>query len=241
MATIWSLFDGSGIALLPWAETGHTCYAFNSDGADHGPYSDMVCRVNHPNITYVNAWIDRIWADEQVTYYQYGIPALIMAWPPCTDLANSGSRAWAKKRAIDPNFQIKAANTVRIAADLADYFGCPYMIENPVGMLSTLWRKADVYVHPWEYGRYLPEDDRNPYFPEIIPARDAYTKTTGLWVGNGFTVPDKWPLDEPEGLSPQYKKLGGKSTRTKVIRSLTPRGLAKAIYFANSMRLLCVK
>lgn len=35
------------------------------------------------------------------------------------------------------------------------------------------------------------------------------------------------------GDSTQYKKLGGKSLKTKNIRSATPRGFARAVYQAN--------
>jgi hypothetical protein len=167
---------------------------------------------------------------------EWGIPDFIMAFPPCTDLANSGSRHWAKKRLENPSFQDEAADTCRIAADIADYFGVPYMIENPVGKLSTLWRKPDYTFHPCDYAGYLPEDDKHPDFPDIIPARDRYFKKTCLWTGNGFVIPPRaliLPKEEDKD-NPGWAKTGGKSSRTKMIRSLTPRGFARAVFESNS-------
>lgn len=232
---VWSMFDGSGYAVKDWAEAGHTCYCINADQGDHGDYANLGARIIHPNIHYVNAWIDKAFLLGAIRG-NCSIPqaSIILAFPPCTDLANSGSRSWAKKRVADPDFQVKAAATAQIAAWLAKAWNIPFVIENPMGMLSTLWRKPDVYVHPWEFGGYIPEVDRlHPHFPQYISARDAYPKKTGLWYGNGFIMPEKQAVYVDAGLSKQYKKLGGNSPRTKVIRSLTPRGLARAIFEAN--------
>lgn len=227
---IFSMFDGSGFAALPWAENGHKVICFNADEGDHGDYHSV--RVTHENISYVNAWIDDDFAASAKNLL-WGKPDFIMAFPPCTNLAVSGSRHFARKRELDPDFQIKAANTCRIAAKIADHFSSPYMIENPVSVLSSLWRKPDHAFHPCAYGGYLPEDDEHPAFPDIIPPRDAYSKKTCLWTGNGFVMPEPNQV-LPEGDSnPGWAKLGGKSSRTKMIRSLTPRGFAKAVMLAN--------
>ena len=225
------MFSGSGIDVLSWAKAGNSCFCFNYDDADHGDYKDV--RAQHPNITYVNAFIDLDWI-ESVQTSDIPPPDLILAYPPCTDMAVSGSRHFASKKLNDPFFQIKAARTAKIAAWMAEFvYDCPYMIENPVSVLKSLWRKPTCYVHPYEYGGYLPANDVNPYFPEYIKARDAYPKKTGLWTGNGFIIPDKRPVAVAKGWSDQQNKLGGKSTRTKMIRSLTPRGLAEAVYQFN--------
>ncbi|UZZ63971.1 hypothetical protein A71_165 [Escherichia phage A7_1] len=228
---IWSLFSGSGIDVLPWAKAGHKCYCFNYDDADHGDYEGV--KEIHPNITYVNAFIDIEWM-ENVENLGLPAPDLILAYPPCTDMAVSGSRHFASKKAKDPFFQVKAVRTAKIAAWLAEFvFDCPYMIENPVSVLAGQWRKPTVYFNPWEYGGYLPVNDVNPYFPQYIKPRDAYPKKTGLWTGNGFIIPKTSPVPVAPGWSDQQNKLGGKSARTKMIRSLTPRGLAEAIYQYN--------
>lgn len=103
----------------------------------------------------------------------------------------------------------------------------------PRSVLSTQWRKPDHSFDPWEYGGYLPEDDVHPLFPEYINARDSYPKLTCLWTGNGFRMPEKKPVFVEKGYSKQYSRLGGKSARTKLIRSLTPRGFAIAVNEEN--------
>lgn len=47
-------------------------------------------------------------------------------------------------------------------------------------------------------------------------------------------MPDKKPVYVEEGYSLQHKKLGGKSAKTKQIRSETPRGFARAVFEANA-------
>ncbi|QYC52571.1 hypothetical protein [Salmonella phage SSBI34] len=218
--------------VFDWAKAGHKCFCFNAKEADHGLYDNV--RVDHPNVTYVDAWIDIEWA-ENVESLGIPSPDIIFAFPPCTDMAVSGAAHFKRKAAKDPFFQINAVRTAKIPAYLAEFvFDCPYMIENPVSVLATKWRKSDHQFHPYEYGGYLPEDDVNPFFPEYIKARDAYPKKTCLWTGKGFNMPVKSPVSVPQGYSEQHLKLGGKSARTKLIRSLTPRGLAKAVFLHNS-------
>lgn len=72
---------------------------------------------------------------------------MIIAFPPCTHLAVSGA-AWfeqkrkdgRQKQAID--FFMQFANCVceKVA------------IENPVGIISSIWRKPDQIIHPWMFG-----------------------------------------------------------------------------------------
>lgn len=85
---------------------------------------------------------------------------LIIAHPPCTDLAVSGAKHFAAKiadgrqqRSID--FFMLFANhpCQRIA------------IENPIGIMSTKWRKPDQIVHPFHFG-------------------DPHEKATCLWLKN---------------------------------------------------------
>lgn len=228
---IYSLFDGSGYMLRDWAEAGHQCFAFNSTSGDHGGYEPV--RIEHPNITYVECWID---PGFMFFLAKAGIPKpdLIFAFPPCTDLTNAGSRHWAAKSVINARFQDDAAAVCRIAEGLGSDFKCPYMIENPVGKLSSIWRKPNAIFQPFQYGGYLPGNDAHPAFPGIIPCNDAYQKTTCLWFGNGFVMPEPKAVPNSGNSNPGWKSLGGKSKRTKLIRSLTPRGFALAVFEANS-------
>ncbi|WP_449261977.1 DNA cytosine methyltransferase [Escherichia coli] len=228
----YSMYDGSGYGVKDWADAGYKCYCFNYDGADHGDYEGV--RIIHSNIEYVNVWIDSSFL---VTFSpllnQYPAPDIVLAFPPCTDLSASGARWFASKREKDPDFQVKAAYNAKLVETLADMYGVPWMVENPVGALSTLWRKPDFVFNPCAYGGYLPDDDKHPAFPDVYPPRDAYTKKTCIWHGNKFVQPLFRPVPLAGDDNPGWKKTGGKGARTKMIRSLTPRGFARAVFLAN--------
>lgn len=65
--------------------------------------------------------------------------------------------------------------------------------------------------------------------------KDGYTKKTAIWHGNGFIEPKRNPLSDNEGVMFfwGWRWLGGKSAKTKQLRSLTPRGFARAVFMAN--------
>jgi hypothetical protein len=158
-----------------------------------------------------------------------------MAFPVCTDLAVSGAAHFARKERENPGFQIRAANHARWCASLFEALEIPYFIENPVSRLSTLWRKPNYSFHPYEYGGYIHDSEaEHPKWPDHIAPRDAYPKKTCLWTGGGFRMPWTDPVEPEEGHSRQHLKLGGKSMKTKNIRSATPRGFARAVYEFNS-------
>lgn len=229
---VWALFNGSDIAVKPWADAGYLCFCFNAEGADHGSYAEVV--EEHPNIQYIDYWIDPRFPQE--TLGMYPAPDFILSFPPCTHLAVSGAAHFKKKLQKDPLIQVNAVKDARIAETLGNMYNCPWHVENPVGVMSNMWRKPDYKFHPSEYGGYLPKDDQNPWFPDLIKPRDAYPKLTCGWFGNGFVVPEKRPVPQicdVNGYSFQHTKLGGKSPRTKMIRSLTPRGWALAVFEAN--------
>jgi len=80
--------------------------------------------------------------------------------------------------------------------------------------------KARLVFHPWHYG-------------------DAYTKRTCLW-GTFNTALPRNPVapvmyEQANGKrgSFMWAKCGGKSERTKELRSVTPPGFSKAFYEAN--------
>lgn len=231
---VLSLYDYTGEALKPWAEAGYTCYAFDiqhpeigkRDTFEGGGYIEYIQMDlwNLDNIHLICNWFK----DEDVVFG--------MAFPVCTDLAVSGAAHFERKTKADPEFQIRASNHARWCAALFDSLGVPYFIENPVSRLATLWRKPDYSFHPYEYGGYIHEDDaEHPKWPDYIAPRDAYPKKTCLWTGGGFTMPWTDPVEPEEGHSRQHLKLGGKSMKTKNIRSATPRGFARAVFEWNSV------
>jgi hypothetical protein len=160
---------------------------------------------------------------------------MVMGWPPCTDLATSGARHFQAKGEANPRFQKEAMELVYFVRDIGISYKCPWFFENPVSMISSYYKRPDYTFSPHEYGAYLPADDVSPDADGIIPPRDQYTKRTCIWSGNGFVMPEKKPVELPDGYtySPQYKRLGGRSQKTKNIRSKTPRGFARAVWMAN--------
>ena len=233
MQHVISLYDYTGEALKPWAKKGYTCHAFDiqHDEASlvdrfEGGGSISFHKADLHDHKNLNA-IYYAFADQPVSFG--------MAFPVCTDMAVSGA-AWFKKKAeADPLFQQRAAQHAIDCAGLFDDLGCPYFIENPVSVLATKWRKPDHTFHPYEYGGYIAKDDaQHPLWPDYIADRDAYPKKTCLWTGNGFVMPPKVPVEPESGHSRQHLKLGGKSAKTKNIRSATPRGFAIAVMAANT-------
>lgn len=72
---------------------------------------------------------------------------MIIAFPPCTDLANSGARHFEKKR--QDGRQKRAADFFMMFIE-AD---CPRIaVENPIGVMSTMYKKPDQIIQPWHFG-----------------------------------------------------------------------------------------
>lgn len=69
---------------------------------------------------------------------------LIIAHPPCTYLTVAGNRHYSKR----PDLYEPAA---KFATSFFDY-APKVAVENPIGRLSTLFRKPDQIIHPYEFG-----------------------------------------------------------------------------------------
>ena len=87
---------------------------------------------------------------------------MIIAFPPCTHLAVSGARHFREKRAdgrqqaaIDFFMQFVKADCSKIA------------IENPVGIMSTHFRKPDQIISPWQFGH--PETKKTCLWLKGVP------------------------------------------------------------------------
>ena len=72
---------------------------------------------------------------------------MMIAFPPCTDLAVSGARHFERKRA-DGSQQ----RSVKFFMDLANAPIGKIALENPIGIMSTEWRKPDQIIQPWQFG-----------------------------------------------------------------------------------------
>lgn len=72
---------------------------------------------------------------------------MMIAFPPCTDLAVSGARHFERKRA-DGSQQ----RSIKFFMDLANAPIEKIALENPIGIMSTEWRKPDQIIQPWQFG-----------------------------------------------------------------------------------------
>ena len=72
---------------------------------------------------------------------------LMVAHPPCTHLAVSGARHFEEKR-MDGRQQLAAAFFMVLARAPIQRIA----IENPVCIMSDLWRKPDQIIQPWQFG-----------------------------------------------------------------------------------------
>lgn len=243
LGTVISLFDYSGNAVRDWARAGYDCHCFDIchprtliEQVGKGAITYHPSNLNHDG----DGWLQVCQIASEATGRK-----VLFAWPPCEDMTVSGNRHKASKRAADPLFQWKAMRRATRSAAVARKYGFAWMVENPVGALSTLWRKPNYIWNPCDFGGYLPPEKEHPIWPKYIPPRDAYTKKTGAWVGGGFVMPEPKPV-APEIIerktksgrvirgSRQFFMLGGSSEKTKKIRNLGPRGACMAFFIANA-------
>lgn len=144
----------------------------------------------------------------------------VLAAPPCTHFTVSGNQWWPAKDADGRTDELLAV--VDACLDIIDYVKPVFWaLENPVGRLPTLRSDRlgsfNFAFDPCDYG-------------------EPYTKRTCLW---GSFVPPlplfiggDWSVAPTEG-SKMWAKYGGKSERTKELRSITPPGFARAFFIAN--------
>lgn len=203
-----SLCDRTGNMVKPWADAGYECICVDLQNKMY---------ESNGNIIKIRRDLTRIKDLSELTAGASVVA--IFAFPPCTDLAVSGARHFQRKglKAV-----VEALALVERCVDLCEQSGAPWMLENPVSVISTHWRKADYSFDPYQYAGYL-ED----------PSTDTYTKKTCLWTGGGFVMPAVKPVNisHAPGKSPIH--LAPPSKDRANIRSVTPMGFARAVFEAN--------
>lgn len=144
----------------------------------------------------------------------------LICFPPCTDLAVSGARHFERKiadgsqqKSIEFFMALVNCNIPKIA------------IENPIGIMSKVWRKPDQIIQPWQFG-------------------DKAQKSTCLWLkGLPKLVPTNivekgefFEFTSKKGLKKRmpmwyYKALQEAKTpeQRRTLRSKTFPGIAKAM------------
>lgn len=126
---------------------------------------------------------------------------MVIAFPPCTDLAVSGAR-WFPEKIKNGSQQRSIEFFMRFAN-----CGCEKIaIENPIGIMSRVWRKPDQIVQPWMFGH-------------------GETKATCLWLKN---LPALKPTNVVNGREPKVWKMAPGPNRAKT-RAKTYTGIARAM------------
>lgn len=149
---------------------------------------------------------------------------MIIAFPPCTHLCSAGQH-WFTRGFKDTKLRDDAISFFMAIANTA----CEKIaIENPIGIMSTRWRKPDQRIQPWQFG--------HPYtkttclwlknLPHIMPTKILKKPETG-WENQAFTKSGKYGgfiNRDSEG-----KILAWNDPRTAKLRSRTFPGVAKAM------------
>lgn len=223
------LYDKTGIMAKPWLDDGWECWCFD------GQHPKGITRDgNHVKVgMYIEANSKLQYAQRIFEMVGPGV-LFVFGFPECTDLTNAGAKHFSGKRDFNLLFQAEAIELADLVRVLGNLYGCKWGFENPMGAISTQYRRYDFRFHPCDYGGYLPANDEHPIYPEIYPAQDAYNKDTCIWHGNGFKEPKKKRVEPLFKDNPGWKLCGGKSIKTKNIRSATPRGFAHAVKIANA-------
>lgn len=126
---------------------------------------------------------------------------MMIAHPPCTHLSVSGARHFEAKRK-DGRQQSAASFFMMLARAPIPRIA----IENPVCVMSSIWRKPDQTIQPWQFGH-------------------GETKATCLWLKN---LPLLRPTHVVDGREPRVHRMPPSADRWK-LRSATYPGIAQAM------------
>lgn len=157
--TVLSLCDVSTVMVQPWHRAGYRCVCVDIQHPEGWTQVDERLWLVGADLNW--------WLPERTNY------KIVFAFPPCTHLAVSGAR-WFHSKGI--RGFADAISLVDRCRNICEWSGAPWLLENPVGTLSSYWRKPDYIFDPCDFGGYL------------TPPADAYTKKTCIWSGGGLEV-----------------------------------------------------
>ena len=168
--------------LIACEESQTVCKAFRDLGYNAFSCDILPCSGDHPEWHFMTDVFKVIKNKGGIlqngrTYNIKGVWDLMIAHPPCTYLSVSGARWYyhpedghlpIESRRAHPNFPNRVkdkAEAVKFFTKLAKVDIKRIAIENPIGIMSKLWRKPDQIIQPYMFG-------------------DEATKTTCLWLKN---------------------------------------------------------
>ena len=209
--------------LVACEESQEVCKAFRAKGHEAYSCDLQECSGGHPEWHYTGDVLPLL--NGNVTFLTDGGGTavidgkwdLMIAHPPCTYLCVTGNKWFdveeygdsARKRFVDRYaaivffMEIALANVPKIA------------VENPIGIMSTAWRKSDQIIQPYMFG-------------------DPFEKKTALWLKglpplkptNIVEPPPRQVLSSGRTMPLWYSNCGGNRSKA---RSKTFPGIAKAM------------
>jgi hypothetical protein len=197
----------SGVLRNEFRKLGHDAFSCDIEPSDDNSPYHYQCDVRNV----INA-------------YQWD---LMIAHPPCTYLTLAGNR-WFKEEYKEkyPTREKDRQNGIDFFMELMNANIPHIAVENPIGIMSSAYRKPNQIVQPWQFG-------------------DPFQKSTCLWLKN---LPNLQPTDivskgefieweckktgrikrQPKWYADAFQKTSNPIERQK-IRNKTFLGMAKAI------------
>lgn len=218
--------------LVACEESQRVCIAFRERGHTAWSCDILPCSGGHPEWHILGDCLPILNGDCDFTdeaggrHSQNGRWDLIIAHPPCTYLTAAGNRWFeverygeaARKRQRDRYsaivffMQMITADSPRVA------------VENPIGIMSSAFRKPDQIIHPYQFGERA--EKKTCLWLKGLPPLMA-TQITDAGEKNRFgqslAASAHWATDE------RGKAIAWNDPRTSVIRSKTFPGIARAM------------
>lgn len=217
--------------LVACEESQAVCKAFREKGHRAFSCDLQECSGGHPEwhiqkdvlevlspVEHGNNYLPAIWfSTVDMKFHEVYRWDLIIAHPPCTYLTVTGNRWFSEERYGD-----KAIRRKQDRQESIDFFmkfvnaDCERIaIENPIGVMSTVYRKPDQIIQPYYFG-------------------DPYRKGTCLWLKG---LPKLKPTEICQPKIYYYKASNGKiksdsryrSWKPSSVRAKTFPGIAKAM------------
>lgn len=217
--------------LVACEESQEVCKAFRALG--HEAYSCDIqeCSGGHPEwhirdnvlpllrVSPLSGDVGSFETQDGGLHYQYGKWDLIIAHPPCTDLAVSGARWFPEKQ---KDFRQQKACVFFMQMILAD---CDRIaVENPIGIMSSVYRKPDQIIQPYMFGEHA-RKTTCLWLKGLPPLQPTDIVDPGEIYKGGFSVGASLNYARDE----HGKILSWNDPRTAKARSKTFPGIAKAM------------
>lgn len=200
--------------LVACEESQRVCIEFRKLG--HEAYSCDIeeCSGRHPewhirkDVSFLLDGNCGFRTEDNIYHKQDGAWDMIIAFPPCTYLTVAGNRWFDVEKYGDKAVEryIRQEEAIAFFKLIANANCEKIAIENPVGIMSSKYRKPDQIIQPWQFGH-------------------GETKKTCLWLKG---IPKLAPTDIVDGREQRIWKMPPGKNRAKM-RSKTFTGIAKAM------------